>query len=100
MRKADIVNEIFESIGISKKESSEIVETVLQTIKESLKNEEPVKIAGFGNFIVRKKGERKGRNPRTGVEIGISPRKVVTFKASPIFKEFINTNGGSPSRDK
>lgn len=90
MKKVDIANELYEKIGISKKEAMDIVELVLDTLKESLKNGETVKIAGFGNFVVRNKRERKGRNPKTGEEIGISPRKVVTFRPSHIFKEYVN----------
>ncbi len=90
MKKADIANELYEKIGISKKEALDIVELVLNILKESLKNGNTVKIAGFGNFVVRDKRERKGRNPKTGEEIGISPRKVVTFRPSHIFKEYVN----------
>ena len=90
MKKVDIANELYEKIGISKKEAMDIVELVLDTLKDSLKNGETVKIAGFGNFVVRNKRERKGRNPKTGEEIGISPRKVVTFRPSHIFKEYVN----------
>ena len=90
MKKVDIANELYEKIGISKKEALDIVELVLDTLKESLKNGEVVKIAGFGNFVVRNKRERKGRNPKTGEEIGISPRKVVTFRPSHIFKQHVN----------
>jgi len=90
VKKVDIANELYEKIGISKKEAMDIVEIVLDTLKDSLKNGETVKIAGFGNFVVRNKRERKGRNPKTGEEIGISPRKVVTFRPSHIFKEYVN----------
>ena len=85
MRKADIANEICEKVGVSKTEAMDLVEYVLESIKSVLKQGEPVKIAGFGNFMVRSKGERKGRNPRTGEEIAITPRRVVTFRASQIF---------------
>lgn len=90
MKKSDIANELYEKIGISKKEALDIVELVLNILKESLKSGEIIKIAGFGNFVVRNKRERKGRNPKTGEEIGISPRKVVTFRPSHIFKQYIN----------
>jgi integration host factor subunit alpha len=91
MRKADIANLLHERHGIPKRESAAIVELILDEIKESLANGEEVKIAGFGNFTVRNKNARKGRNPKTGEEIGISPRKVVTFRASPVFKESVLT---------
>ena len=90
MTKADIVSEVYEKVGLSKKEATDIVETVLDTIKETLKAGETVKVAGFGNFVIRDKGSRKGRNPKTGENIEITPRKVVTFKPSMIFKEFVD----------
>lgn len=90
MKKADIANELYDRIGISKKEALDIVELILDTLKEGMKNGETVKIAGFGNFVVRKKRERKGRNPKTGEEIGITPRNVVTFRPSHIFKQYVN----------
>ncbi|MCH6556876.1 MAG: integration host factor subunit alpha [Nitrospirae bacterium] len=91
MRKADIANEIYEKVGVSKKESADIVEFVLNLLKEVLRKGESVKIAGFGNFVVRSKGARKGRNPRTGEEIGITPRRVVTFRPSQVFKKYVNS---------
>jgi len=90
MRKTDIASELYEKVGISKKEAAEIIEVVLNTIKGSLQQGESVKVAGFGNFIVRKKRARKGRNPKTGEEIGITPRKVVTFRPSHVFKKYVN----------
>jgi integration host factor subunit alpha len=90
MRKVDLATEIYEKVGISKKEASEIVELVLKVIKGELEKGETVKIAGFGNFVVRSKRARKGRNPKTGEEIGITPRKVVTFRPSQVFKKYVN----------
>ncbi|MCG3110926.1 MAG: integration host factor subunit alpha [Candidatus Manganitrophus sp. SB1] len=90
MRKADIANEVFDKLGISKKESADILEVILNSIKEVLKKGEMVKVAGFGNFVVRQKRARKGRNPKTGEEIGITPRRVVTFRPSQVFKKFVN----------
>ncbi|MCP9451116.1 MAG: integration host factor subunit alpha [Nitrospira sp.] len=91
MRKADIANEIFKQVGIPKNEAANIVELVLNLLKSVLQKGESVKIAGFGNFIVRSKGPRKGRNPRTGEEIGITPRRVVTFRPSQVFKKYVNS---------
>ena len=91
MRKADIANEIYTHVGISKNEAADIVELVLNMLKEVLHKGESVKIAGFGNFVVRSKGARKGRNPRTGEEIGITPRRVVTFRPSQVFKKYVNS---------
>ncbi len=94
MRKADIAGEVSEKVGISKRDAEEIIDLVLDTIKARLKSGEQVKIARFGNFIVRNKRPRKGRNPRTGEEIGITPRKVVTFRASHVFKGYVNGQEG------
>jgi len=94
MRKADIANLLYERHGIPKREAAAIVELILEEIKEGLADGEEVKIAGFGNFTVRQKVERKGRNPKTGEEIGITPRKVVTFRASPVFKESVLASRG------
>jgi integration host factor subunit alpha len=91
MRKADIANEIYEKVGVSKKEAADIVEFVLNLMKSVLHKGESIKIAGFGNFVVRSKGPRKGRNPRTGQEIGITPRRVVTFRPSQVFKKYVNS---------
>jgi integration host factor subunit alpha len=91
MRKADIAEIITETAGIQKTDSMEMVEQVLDLIKSMLQQGEVVKIAGFGNFVVRNKGERKGRNPRTGEEIAITPRRVVTFRPSQLFKKYVNS---------
>jgi integration host factor subunit alpha len=90
MTKADLVENMYEKVGLSKEESARIVELVLEIIKETLEREEKIKISGFGNFLVRKKRPRRGRNPQTGEEIEISARKVLTFKASPILKKILN----------
>ena len=91
MRKADIANQICEQVGVAKTESMDLVEYTLDCMKATLQKGDAVKIAGFGNFMVRSKGERKGRNPRTGEEIAITPRRVVTFRASQIFKKYVNS---------
>ncbi len=90
MRKADLADEVVEKLGVSKKESSDILQMVLDAIRTALEKGETVKIAGFGNFVVREKKARKGRNPKTGEEIGITPRRVVTFRPSQVFKKFVN----------
>ena len=81
----------YKQVGISKNEAADIVELVLNMLKAVLQKGESVKIAGFGNFVVRSKGARKGRNPRTGEEIGITPRRVVTFRPSQVFKKYVNS---------
>lgn len=90
MTKADIIENIYEKVGLSKEESSRIVELVLEILKETLEKSGKVKISGFGNFVVRPKRSRRGRNPQTGEEIQISARKVLTFKSSPILKKSLN----------
>lgn len=90
MRKADIATEVYEKVGIPKKDASDILELMLDSVKAVLQKGETVKIAGFGNFVVRHKRARKGRNPKTGEEIGITPRKVVTFRPSQVFKRYVN----------
>ncbi len=89
--KADIVERVYDNLdGFSKKESAEIVEVVLETIKATLEHGEKIKISGFGNFVVRQKGARTGRNPQTDEEIQIAPRRVLTFKPSQVLKNAIN----------
>jgi len=90
MRKSDLADEIVVKLGVSKKESSDILQMVLDAIRDALIKGEMVKIAGFGNFVVREKKARKGRNPKTGEEIGITPRRVVTFRPSQVFKARVN----------
>ncbi|MFH1625941.1 MAG: integration host factor subunit alpha [Pseudomonadota bacterium] len=90
MTKADIVESVYEKVGISKKESAEIVEMVLDIIKDNLESGENVKISGFGNFSVREKKPRRGRNPQTGDEMEISARKVLSFKPSQVLRKALN----------
>lgn len=88
--KADIVEKVYETIGFSKKEASELVELVFNELKHTLQNGEKVKISGFGNFVVRGKSERIGRNPQTGEQIKISARRVLTFRPSQVLKAMLN----------
>lgn len=90
MTKAEIVEKIYEVVGFSKRESAEIVDSVFDIMKETLSEGEKIKISGFGNFVVRSKRERIGRNPHTREAITITARKVVTFKASQILKKAVN----------
>jgi integration host factor subunit alpha len=97
MTKADIITRIYEKIGFSKKDATDVVEATFDIIKGCLENSEKVKISGFGNFVVNTKRPRKGRNPQTGDEIIIVGRKVLTFKASQILKKSLNNISSSPS---
>jgi integration host factor subunit alpha len=95
MTKADIVERIYERVGFSKKEATEVVESLFEIVKAKLEQGEKVKISGFGNFLVHEKRPRKGRNPQTGEEITISGRKVLTFKASQVLKKTMNDGNGA-----
>jgi integration host factor subunit alpha len=90
MTKADLVEKVYLKTGFSKKESSDIVEMVFDLMKSTLENGEKIKLAGFGNFVVKQKATRRGRNPQTGEEIEISSRNILTFKPSQVLKAAIN----------
>src|SRR2546430_17306464 len=90
MSKADMIEGVYEKVGFSKKESAEIVELVFDTVKETLERGDKIKISGFGNFQVRHKKARVGRNPQTGKEIEISARRVLTFRPSQVLKAALN----------
>ncbi len=92
MTKQEIVGMVYEKLGFSKRESSDIVEHFFEIIKRSLAEGENVKISGLGNFIVKDKRARKGRNPQTGEEIQIAPRRVLNFRLSQVLKDEINGN--------
>jgi integration host factor subunit alpha len=93
LKKDHLIESIKNRLGISKFESSRIVESVLETIKTSLSNGEDVLISGFGKFIVKEKGSRRGRNPATGQDLTLDPRRVITFKCSPVMRERVNGRG-------
>lgn len=90
MTKADLAEIIYERLTCQKKEAVELVDLVMGILKEAIATEGHVKISGFGNFMVRQKADRNGRNPQTGETITISSRKVLTFKPSTILKSRIN----------
>ena len=90
MTKLDIIQIVSDKLGLSKRDSSRIVESVFEIMKEQLSKGDTVKISGFGNFVVRGKKARRGRNPQTGSEMEISARKVLTFKSSQILKKTLN----------
>lgn len=90
MTKADIFEKVSVNTGMSKKESAELVEAVFSLIKSTLESGEKLKIAGFGNFEVKQKSDRRGRNPQTGETITIEARRILTFKPSNVLKTAIN----------
>jgi integration host factor subunit alpha len=96
MTKAEIVQALYTRVGgFSKKESADIVDMVFEMMKETLGRGEKIKISGFGNFVLRDKRQRPGRNPQTGDPIKISERRVLTFKASQILKQALNPKNGN-----
>jgi integration host factor subunit alpha len=98
MTKAEIVQALYARVGgFSKKESADIVDVVFEMLKETLGRGEKIKISGFGNFVLRDKRQRPGRNPQTGDPIKISERRVLTFKASQILKQALNPRQGGGS---
>ncbi len=90
MTKAEIIERIYERVGFSTREATDVVESIFDVVKARLAEGEKVKISGFGNFVISEKRPRKGRNPQTGEEIMISGRRVLTFKPSQVLKRTIN----------
>ena len=88
--RSDLSEAVYREIGLSRNESSEMVETILSRIVEALIAGETVKISSFGTFAVREKGARMGRNPKTGEEVPIEPRRVLVFRPSHILKDRVN----------
>ena len=88
--RADLSESVFQEVGLSRNESSDLVETILGEVVEALARGESVKISSFGSFTVRDKGQRVGRNPKTGQEVPILPRRVLVFRASNVLKSLIN----------
>jgi integration host factor subunit alpha len=90
-----LITSIYDQCGYSKDKSVQVLETFLETIKKTLESGEDVLISGFGKFCLKEKGERKGRNPQTGEDLMLSPRRIVTFKCSPVLRDKIN---GKPAK--
>ena len=86
LTKADIAANLFDTLGLNKREAKELVEVLFEEIRRILERGENVKLSGFGNFVLRDKNERPGRNPKTGKEIPIKARRVVTFRAGQKLK--------------
>jgi integration host factor subunit alpha len=88
--RADLCEAVYQKVGLSRTESASLVETVLEEICDAVARGENVKLSSFGSFIVRDKGQRIGRNPKTGVEVPIEPRRVMVFKPSNVMKARVN----------
>jgi integration host factor subunit alpha len=93
LTRADLAERLHKQVGLSRADSARLVEQVLELMCEALSNGENVKISGFGTFVLRDKGERVGRNPKTGVEVPIAPRRVLTFRASQMVRDRIVAAG-------
>jgi integration host factor subunit alpha len=91
--RAELAEAVYQQVGLSRNESASLVEAVLDEMAAALERGETVKISSFGSFGVRKKGERVGRNPKTGEEVPITPRRVLVFRASHVLKDRINIAG-------
>ncbi|CFX47778.1 integration host factor (IHF), DNA-binding protein, alpha subunit [Candidatus Filomicrobium marinum] len=96
LTRADLAEAVVRNVGLPRNESQELVELVLSEISNCLADGEPVKLSSFGSFGIRQKGERVGRNPKTGEEVPITPRRVLIFRPSNIMKDRIN--GGQKGR--
>lgn len=90
MTRADLAEAVYEQVGLSRNESSALVEAVLDEMTDELARGNAVKVSSFGSFDVRAKQQRIGRNPKTGVEVPILPRKVIVFRASQVLKDRVN----------
>jgi integration host factor subunit alpha len=97
--RADLSEIVYQRVGLSRTESAELVQSVLEEICEAAARGETVKLSGFGSFVVRSKGKRVGRNPKTGVEVPILPRRVMVFKPSNVLKARINARGGDAAKE-
>ena len=93
LTRADLADALHREVGLSRADAARLVEQILHHMCEALSKGENVKISGFGSFVLRDKGERIGRNPKTGVEVPIAPRRVLTFRASQMLRDRI-VNGG------
>lgn len=96
LTRAHLAEAIYAQVGLSRNESSQLLETVLERIGQRLEQGEAVKIAAFGTFLVRHKGQRVGRNPKTGVEVPILPRRVLSFRPSQVLRARINGEQPDP----
>ncbi len=93
LKKEGLIDSIYNQVGLPKKKSSKLVESLLEIIKKTLESGEDILITGFGNFSVKEKGERRGRNPQTREDLMLDARRVVTFKCSGVLRDKINGKG-------
>lgn len=98
--RAQLSEAVYQEVGLSRNESADLVESVLNEISDALANGDMVKISSFGSFAVRSKGQRIGRNPKTGEEVPILPRRVLVFRASHVLKSRINERFETASAGK
>ena len=96
LTKAELADMLFEKVGLNKREAKDMVETFFEEVRIALEAGDSVKLSGFGNFQLRDKPQRPGRNPKTGEEIPITARRVVTFHASQKLKEMVEVSSGQP----
>jgi len=90
LTKADLIDSIYNQVGLSKTKSAQVVDSLLEIIKKTLENGEDILISGFGEFCVKNKRERKGRNPATGEDLMLAPRKVIVFICSGVSRDKVN----------
>jgi integration host factor subunit alpha len=90
LKKVDLVDSIYNQVGLSKTKSTQVIESLLEIIKKTLENGEDVLITGFGKFCVKDKSKRKGRNPRTGEDLVLDARTIVTFRCSGVLRDKVN----------
>ncbi|MBX9917012.1 MAG: integration host factor subunit alpha [Nitrosomonas sp.] len=100
LTKAELADLLFENVGLNKREAKDMVESFYEEVRTALQNGEGVKLSGFGNFQLRAKPQRPGRNPKTGEEIPITARRVVTFHASQKLKSLVEKNYHGKQKSK
>jgi integration host factor subunit alpha len=98
LTRVELYDAVYRKVGLSRSESSAVVELVLKEISDGVARGETVKLSSFGTFHVRQKGRRMGRNPKTGVDAPISPRRVIVFKASAVMKKRVNSDSLAAKR--
>ena len=99
LTKAEMADRLFNELGLNKREAKEVVEAFFEGIAQALERNEPVKLSGFGNFELHDKGQRPGRNPKTGVGVFISPRRVVTFRPGQKLRNRVGGYAGPKPND-